>query len=64
MSEWKNYSPKDVYRLITNDISDSVHRYFAPVVGMIHGFGQTIGSAATPPQRETDAQKADRIAGG
>ncbi len=47
MAEWKKYSSKDVYRIITDDISDSVHRYFAPFVGLLHGLGETIGSSTT-----------------
>ncbi|TYO65838.1 hypothetical protein FXV83_14235 [Bradyrhizobium hipponense] len=62
MSEWKKYSSKDVYRIITNDITDSVHRYFAPVVGLIHGFGETIGAptAPHPRHREVEQQQKDK----
>lgn len=66
MSEWKKYSSKDVYRIITNDITDSVHRYFAPVVGLIHGFGETIGAPPAPhpwQHKEVERQKDKKEAG-
>jgi hypothetical protein len=63
MSEWKKYSSRDVYRILTDDISDSVHRYFAPFVGLIHGFGESIGSPTPshPLQREeVEREKTDK----
>jgi len=50
MSDWKKYK-----EALTEDISESVHRYFAPVVGLIHGAMETI----SPQSSESDKRSED-----
>lgn len=47
MSDWTKLFSKEVYVKVTTDISLSVQRYFAPIVGLVHGVTETIGMTDT-----------------
>jgi|1185.fasta_scaffold640198_1 hypothetical protein len=42
MSEWKKLNSRKVYVTVANDISESLQRYFAPVVALINGVGKSV----------------------
>ena len=58
MSEWKKLNSRDVYVILAEDISDSLQRYFAPVLGLIGGVGKSI-SIADADGKATDQPQDD-----
>jgi hypothetical protein len=56
MPEWK--FSKDVYETVTEDISYSLHRYFAPVVGLINGVGKSFSADAEKKKLDQEQEDA------
>jgi hypothetical protein len=60
MSEWKKLNSRDVYVIVAEDISDSLQRYFAPVLGLIGGVGRSLKIADADRKRIDQAQQDTR----
>ena len=62
MSDWTKLFSKEVYVKVTTDISLSVQRYFAPIVGLVHGVAETIG--ITDTKHKDSGRDDDRLRSG